>query len=60
MDGHVPPVEYTMTTVGFSLVRNDSSKPAWSHLLNQPVFNRKVIVSVGFPNGEEIDFGADS
>ena len=43
------------TTVGFSLVRNDSSKPGWSHLLNQPVFNRKVIVSVGFPNGEEID-----
>jgi hypothetical protein len=50
-----PPVEYTRTTVGFSLVRNDSSKPGWSHLLNQPVFNRKVIVSVGFPNGEEID-----
>jgi len=53
--GSVPPVEYTRTTVGFSLVRNDSSKPGWSHLLNQPVFNRKVIVSVGFPNGEEID-----
>lgn len=53
--GNVPPVEYTRTTVGFSLVRNDSSKPGWSHLLNQPVFNRKVIVSVGFPNGEEID-----
>ncbi len=49
-----PPVEYTVTTVGFSLVRNDSSKPGWSHLLNQPVLNRKVIVSVGFPNGEEI------
>src|SRR6266853_2868532 len=48
-------VEYTRTTVGFSLVRNDSSKPGWSHLLNQPVLNRKVIVSVGFPNGEEID-----
>jgi len=53
--GNVPPVEYTRTTVGFSLIRNDSSKPGWSHLLNQPVFNRKVIVSVGFPNGEEID-----
>jgi len=53
--GKVPPVEYTRTTVGFSLVRNDSSKPGWSHLLNQPVLNRKVIVSVGFPNGEEID-----
>ena len=53
--GKVPPVEYIRTTVGFSLVRNDSSKPGWSHLLNQPVLNRKVIVSVGFPNGEEID-----
>jgi hypothetical protein len=53
--GKVPLVEYTRTTVGFSLVRNDSSKPGWSHLLNQPVLNRKVIVSVGFPNGEEID-----
>jgi hypothetical protein len=53
--GKVPPVEYTRTTIGFSLVRNDSSKPGWSHLLNQPVLNRKVIVSVGFPNGEEID-----
>ena len=51
----MPPVEYIRTTVGFSLVRNDSSKPGWSHLLNQPVLNRKVIVSVGFPNGEEID-----
>jgi hypothetical protein len=39
--GNVPPVEYTRTTVGFSLVRNNSSKPGWSHLLNQPVFNRK-------------------
>ncbi len=48
-------VEYTRTTVGFSLVRNDSSKPGWSHLLNQPVLNRRVIVSVGFANGEEID-----
>ena len=47
-------IPYTIRTVGFSLVRNDSSKPGWSHLLNQPVFNRKVIVSVGFPNGEEI------
>jgi len=53
--GNVPPIEYTRTTVGFSLVRNDSSKPGWSHLLNQPVLNRKVIVSVGFANGEEID-----
>jgi hypothetical protein len=52
--GKVPPVEYTVTTVGFSLVRNNSSKPGWSHLLNQPVLNRRVIVSVGFSNGEEI------
>jgi hypothetical protein len=52
--GKVPPVEYTVTTVGFSLVRNDTSKPGWSHLLNQPVLKRRVIVSVGFPNGEEI------
>jgi hypothetical protein len=43
-----------VTTVGFSLVRNDLSKPAWAHLLNQPSFNRKVIVSVGFETGEEI------
>jgi hypothetical protein len=48
-------VEYTRTTVGFSLDRNDDSKPTWSRLLNQPVFNRKVLVSVGFANGEEID-----
>jgi hypothetical protein len=47
-------VEYTGTTVGFSLVRNDSSKPGWSHLLNQPVLKRRVIVSVGFASGEEI------
>jgi hypothetical protein len=53
--GDAPSVEYTRTTVGFSLVRNESSKPTWSHVLNEPVLNRKVIVSVGFPNGEEID-----
>src|SRR5438034_2388627 len=28
-----PPIEYTVTTVGFSLLRNDSSKPGWSNLL---------------------------
>jgi hypothetical protein len=50
-----PSQEYTVTTVGFSLVRNDISKPGWSHLLNQPVLKRKVIVSVGFSNGAEID-----
>lgn len=50
----VPPVAYKVTTVGFSLVRNDDSKTAWSHLLNKPALNRKVIVSVGFPNGEEM------
>lgn len=47
-------IPYKIRTVGFSLVRNELSKPAWSHLLNQPVFHRKVIVSVGFPNGEEV------
>jgi len=47
-------VPYYIRTVGFSLVRDDDSKVAWSHLLNQPVFHRKVIVSVGFPSGEEI------
>jgi hypothetical protein len=50
-----PSQQYTVTTVGFSLVRNDSSKPGWSHLLNQPVLQRKVLVSVGFANGEEMD-----
>ncbi len=52
--GKVASGEYTVTTVGFSLLRNDTSKPGWSHLLNQPVLNRRVIVSVGFDNGEEI------
>jgi hypothetical protein len=46
--------EYAVTTFGFSLVRDEDSKPAWSHLLNKPGFNRKVVVSVGFENGEEI------
>jgi hypothetical protein len=54
-DGKWPSQQYTVTTVGFSLVRNDSSKPGWSHLLNQPVFQRKVLVSVGFSNGEEME-----
>ncbi len=53
-DGKWPSQPYTVTTVGFSLVRNDSSKPGWSHLLNQPVLQRKVLVSVGFNNGEEM------
>src|SRR5438874_1668946 len=52
--GGVPPVETTDTTVGFSLVRNEDSKEGWSHVLNQPVFTRKTIVSVGFANGEEM------
>jgi len=47
-------VPYKIRTVGYSLVRNEPSKTAWAHLLNQPVFNRKVIVSLGFPTGEEI------
>jgi hypothetical protein len=54
-DGKWPSQQYTVTTVGFSLVRNDSSKTGWSHLLNQPVLKRKLLVSVGFSNGEEID-----
>lgn len=49
-----PPVEYKITTVYFPLVRNDASKPTWLHLLNQPVFDRRVVVSVGYSNGEEI------
>src|SRR4029450_13060654 len=49
-----PSVKTTATTFGFSLVRNEYSKPAWSHLLNKPGFNRKVVVSVGFENGQEI------
>jgi hypothetical protein len=49
-----PPVEYKITTVYFPLVRNDASKPTWLHLLNQPVFDRRVVVSVGYNNGEEI------
>ena len=53
--GGVPPVETTDTTVGFSLVRNEDSKLGWSHVLNQPVFTRKAIVSVGFANGEEMN-----
>jgi hypothetical protein len=49
-----PPVEYKITTVYFPLVRNDASRPTWSHLLNRPVLDRRVVVSVGFNNGEEI------
>jgi cation transport ATPase len=49
-----PSVTTTDTTFGFSLIRNDDSKAGWSHLLNKPGFNRKVIVSVGFENSEEI------
>lgn len=48
------PVEYKITTVYFPLVRSDVSKSTWSHLLNQPVLDRRVVVSVGFNNGEEI------
>ena len=43
-----------VTTFGFSLVRKEDSKSAWSHLLNKPGFNRKVVVSLGLENGEEI------
>jgi FtsH-binding integral membrane protein len=52
--GEVVSLEYPVTTFGFSLVRNEDSKPGWSHLLNKPGFNRKVVVSVGFEDGEEI------
>jgi hypothetical protein len=45
---------FTVTTFGFSLVRKEDSRSAWSHLLNKPGFNRKVVVSVGFENSEEI------
>jgi hypothetical protein len=49
-----PTATYPVTTFGFSLVRNEDSRPGWSHLLNKPGFNRKVVVSVGFENVEEI------
>jgi hypothetical protein len=46
--GNVVSIEYPVRTFGFSLVRNEDSKSAWSHPLNKPGFNRKVVVSVGF------------
>ncbi len=49
-----PSVEYKITTVYFPLIRSEVSKSTWSHLLNQPVLDRRVVVSVGFSNGEEI------
>ena len=52
--GDVVSLEYPVRTFGFSLDRNEKSKLGWSYLLNQPVFNRRVIVSAGFPGGEEI------
>jgi hypothetical protein len=52
--GNVASIKYPVTTFGFSLVRNEDSKVGWSHLLNKPGFNRKVVVSVGFENVEEI------
>ena len=45
-----PSVKTTVTTFGFSLVRDKDSKVGWSHLLNKPGFNRKVVASVGFEN----------
>jgi hypothetical protein len=51
---NVTSVEYHVTTFGFSLTRNDESKPGWAHLLNKPGFDRKVVVSLGFENGQEI------
>lgn len=43
-----------ITTVAFTLVRNERSKAAWAHILSQPVHRRQVVVSVGFENGEEL------
>ncbi len=45
----------TVTTVGFTLARTEESKAAWSHILSQPVLQRRVVVSLGFDNGEEMD-----
>ena len=49
-----PSVKTTSTTFGFSLLRNQESKSGWSHLLNKPGFNRKVVVSVGFEDAGEV------
>jgi hypothetical protein len=56
VDGKQTEVEKNqVTTVAFTLIRNDKSKAAWSHILSQPVLNRQVVVSVGFENGEELE-----
>src|SRR5262249_36835668 len=34
--GNVVSIEYPVRTFGFSLVRDEDSKSAWSHLLNKP------------------------
>ena len=49
-----PSLKTTATTLGFSLVRNEESKSGWSHLLNRPGFNRKMVVSVGFEDAGEV------
>ena len=44
-----------LTSLGFCLTYNQQTKGAWMQLLNQPVFNRNVSVTLGFENGEEMD-----
>lgn len=38
----------------FALNRTETSKAAWTHILNRPVFSRPMELSVGFENGEQI------
>jgi hypothetical protein len=38
----------------FTLQRTETCKDAWTQILNRPVFNRPMKLSVGFENGEEI------
>ncbi|HWM23733.1 MAG TPA: hypothetical protein VNP98_02840 [Chthoniobacterales bacterium] len=38
----------------FALDRTETSKAAWTHILNRPVFTRPMELSVGFENGEQI------
>lgn len=48
-----------LTCLGFTLAHNEQSRAAWLHLLNQPVLSRRVAVTVGFENGEEMDSYVD-
>jgi hypothetical protein len=38
----------------FTLSRTETSKDGWTKILNQPHFTRRMKVSVGFENGEEM------